>query len=206
MNTYPTSRPQAGGTLQVVLAVLGILLLLCLVAVGAGIWFVKRYVQMEVERSGEAERVAVRTPIGEFEVRKAENVADELRLPVYPGAVAGPDSASVRLRGRLWEEAGGLNVTAAEFRTPDPLEKVDGWYREKLGPGFTRLEGRIVGEASVDVGRRKAKREWEIYAEPGGKDILYKQERDQGVRGVVLKATGSEVEIKLFQVAQAGHQ
>lgn len=196
------SDRQRGGAIQNILLVLGILILLGTFAVLAGLWAVRQYVRVEVERSGPTRSVSIRTPVGDLEVRKAEDVAEQLKLPIYPGATAGEEGAAVRLRGRLWEEEGGLDVIAAQFRTGADFDVVDAWYKQQLGPAYSRETGRIVG------GNRGKDGDGELLVrvEPGGHDVLYKQERADGVRGVALKRTRAQVVIHVFEVSEAQQQ
>lgn len=190
---------ERGGALQVILAVIGAVVVLVIVAVFVAVWAVRNYVRVEVERSGDAKRVAVRTPIGDIEVQKAAEVAAQLKLPVYPEAEAGEEGASVRLRGRLWGEEGGLDVVAAEFHTDASFDDVDAWYGKELGADFTRRQGRIEGG-------RHGEDDWKVRVEPGGTDVLYSQEHEGRLRGVVLRREGSHVKIALFDVSEARHQ
>lgn len=198
MSRIQRKHNERGGALQVSLAIIGGLVVLAVLAVLVGLWAVKHYVQVEVERSGDTKRVTVRTPIGDIEVQKAEDVAAQLKLPVYPGAEPADQGASVRLRGRLGEKEGGLDVLAAEFRTGDPFDDVDAWYGKELGAEFTRKKGRIVGGDD-----RGDDRKWRIQVEPGGNDVVYSQEREGRLRGVVLKRHHGEVKIGLFDVLEA---
>lgn len=196
------AREQGASTWQVILGILGVLLVLVVLVVLAAGVIVSRFVKIEVQRDGEGERVAVRTPIGEVTVQKGEEAAKRLRLPVYPDAEPEDEGVAIRLWGRLEQEEGGLDVTAAEFRTPESLERVDEWYREQLSAEFTREKGRIVGEGEAgDEGHG-----WEIRVEPDGDDIIYKNEADKRVRGVVLKREHGWTKIGLFEVGEARHQ
>lgn len=201
MNKPREGRGERGGALQVVLLVIAGIVLLAVVMVLVALWAVKRFAQVEVASRGETKRVEVRTPIGEFSVEKGEDAAQRLKLPVYPGAEPHGESASVRLWGRVENEEGGLDIMAAEFRTPDSIEKVDAWYREHLGKEFTRELGHIVGGD-----RRGRDREWEIRVEPGGGDVLYKHETAGRVRGVALKRGLGWITIGMFEVGEAHQQ
>lgn len=193
--TFDCAQGERGSALQVILAVLGGLLVLVVIVVLVVVWAVRHYVQVEVQRSGDVERVHIRTPVGDLDVVKATDVARRLRLPIYPGAEPEDESGSVRLRGRLWDEEGGLDITAATFRTTDSLTKVDAWYRERLGPDFERRKGKISG----------GDRDWKIRVEPGGDDILYSREREGHVRCVALKREDGDVKITLCEIAEARH-
>ena len=191
---------QRGGAAQNFLFVLGILILLGILAVLAGLWAVREFVRVEVERTGPAKSVSIRTPIGDLEVRKAEDVAEQLKLPIYPGAVPEEDSASVRLRGRLWEEEGGLDIIAAKFVSDHDFTSVESWYRQQLGPDFKRETGRLGGA------RTKTGTDWKIRVEPGGDDVIFTQEREGRLRGVGLGREAGKVTIALFQITEASQQ
>ncbi len=189
---------ERGGALQIILAIIGGLLVLSVLVTVITLWVLRHYMQIDVQRSGGGKEVSIRTPVGSIEVRKAHDVAQQLKFPIYPGATPEDESASVRLRGRLGEEEGGLDILAAKFLTSDDFDKVDAWYRQQLGPEFTREQGHIKGtEGSSD---------WKIQVEPGGSDVLYSQHREGRLRGVALKRQWSRVEIALFEVAETAHQ
>lgn len=192
------TNPERGKALQVVLAIIGGLIVFCLLAVMVGLWAVRRYVQVEVTRSGDTKKVAISTPIGDLEVRKAQDIAEELKLPIYPGAESEDESAAVRLRGRLWKDEGGLSLTVAQFRSHDPFDQVDVWYREQLGSEFKREQGEIKGGKDGD--------DWDMKVEPGGDDVLYSQHREGRVRGVALTQAGGHVKMILFQASEARRQ
>lgn len=202
MKNNPNAIRQRGGAAQNVLLVLGILVLLGILAILAGLWAVREFVRVEVERTGPAKSVSIRTPIGDLEVRKAEDVAEQLKLPIYPGAAADEESASVRLRGRLWEEEGGLEVIAGRFRSTDDFDTIDSWYGQQLGPAYKRETGH------VHIGARRPgdADEMVVRVEPGGHDVLYTQERSGGVRGVGLKRVPGKVLIHVFEVSKATQQ
>ncbi|MBI4465947.1 MAG: hypothetical protein HY656_00775 [Acidobacteria bacterium] len=195
-----TTQREKGGALQIILAVLGAIVLVAALVVLAAVVIVKEYVKIEVQETGSEKKVAVHTPIGEFAIEKDRDAARKLKLPVYPGAEPDEDSVSVRLWGRVEEEEGGLSITAGTFRTSDPFDKVDAWYRQQLGPEFTRETGRIVG------GQRKGNGEWVIRIEPGGDDVLYKREAEGRLRGVGLTRERGQVRIGLFEVVEARTQ
>jgi len=193
---------QRGGAGQNVLLALGILILLGILAVLAGLWAVRQYVRVEVERAGPAKTVSIRTPIGDLEVRKAEDVAEQLKLPIYPGAVSDEESASVRLRGRLWEEEGGLDIVAGRFRSTDDFDTIDAWYGKQLGPAYKRETGHV----KISARRPGDSDDMVVRVEPGGHDVLYTQERSGGVRGVGLKQVPGKVLIHVFEVSEAQRQ
>ncbi len=192
-------RGQQGGALQVILAIVGALVVLALVAVVAALWAVRTFVKVETTRTETGKNVAIRTPIGDIELEKAEGVADRLRLPIYPGATADEeDSGAVRLRGWLGREEGGLDAAVAHFRTHDDFDKVDAWYQQQLGPDYVRKEGRVEG-AHIQLGDK----EWEVEVGPDGEDVAFLRERPGLMRGVVLRHKRGYVQISLFDVSDA---
>lgn len=193
-------KNQRGGALQVVLIVLGVIVLIVALVVLAAVVMVNRFVKIEVARGEEGKRVAVHTPFGEFTAEKSEDAAKKLKLPVYPGAEPDEEAVSLKLWGRVEEEEGGLNMVAASFRTRDPFDQVDAWYKQQLGADFTRETGHIRG------GERRDGGEWEIQVEPGGADVLYKFERQGRVRAVGLSREFNRVKIGLFELVEARPQ
>lgn len=190
-----------GGALKVILLVLGGILLLLIVAGVAAVWGLKRYARVDVERTAGGKRVQISTPFGELRVDKADAIAAEMKLPIYPGAVPKEQSASVKLRGRAGEEEGGLDITVAEFLTPDSLEKVDAYYRQQLGPAYKRE----VGEVTKTVRTQREER-WRKRISVEARGVSYTKETEGRVRGVALEPWGSEVKITLFEVWEAQQQ
>jgi hypothetical protein len=138
------------------------ILLVIAFIIGSGIfmvWFGLRIlshgVQIKVsEPSSDRKVVTVRTPIGNFKIAKEQNVSDlHLGLPVYPGATRATDSSddnSVSLAFNLPNET-NLRIAAAKFNTPDPISKVQEFYRQQLGveaTSFTHTnrDGKVVVE------------------------------------------------------------
>lgn len=198
-------RSQRGGAGPVVLGIVGGLILVCVLAVVFGFWVAARFFRVDIEDGEGGKRVHISTPFGEIDIRKAEDVAESLKLPVYPGAEADDDAASVRLRGWLDDdEAGGLDVTAAEFRSDDSLEVVDDWYRRQLGSDYVRKVGHVEGVlGDLDDDDLEG---WSVHVEPGGEDVYYELNRAGRLRGVVLRRKGDGVKIGLFEVWEARPQ
>lgn len=190
---------ERGGALKIVLLVLGGVLLPVIVAVATAVWAVKRYAQLNVHSTADSKHVEISTPFGELRVDKAEDVAGRLKFPVYPGAQARGDSASVKLHGRAGEEEGGLDITVAEFLTSDSLQQVDAFYRKQLGSDYKREEGRV--DATVEKKERWRTR---INVETNG--VSYTKETEGRVRGVAFEPQGAEVKIALFEIWEAQRQ
>ncbi len=190
-------RDERGGTLEVVLAIIGGIIALCVLCVLVTLWAVQRYVHIEVDHSGGGKRVEISTPFGGITVEEAEDVARNLKLPVYPDARPDDDSASVRLWGEIGDERGALDITVAKFHTRDSLEQVDQFYREQLGAEFKRQEGRI----SV-----RDFKHWKGHTRFEFDGVLFADESATRMRGVGLEPKSSGVEITLFDVLEEGEQ
>ena len=187
-------RDERGGTLQVILAIVGGIIALCVLV---AVWAVQRYVHIEVDDSGGEKRVEISTPFGGITVEEAEDAARDLKLPVYPGARPDDESASVRLWGEIGDEKGALDITVAKFHTRDSLEQVDAFYREQLEAEFKRQEGRI----SV-----RAFKHWKGHSRVEFDGVLFADESATRMRGVGLEPKSSGVEITLFDVREEGEQ
>ncbi|MFQ5817259.1 MAG: hypothetical protein ACE5H2_04785 [Terriglobia bacterium] len=193
------AHPQKGSTLTTVLAIIGGLVAACVVVTAMALWFVSRYVNVDVRSSGSEKLVEIETPFGGLKVRKADAVARELNLPVYPGAWPTDDSASVEFWVGVQDKEGGFDLTVAQYRTDDPLDKVDAWYREQLGPEFKREPGRI----DIDIEEGK----WRRRVHARGDGVAFIHERGNRVRGVALERKwGDRVKIALFDVWKATGQ
>jgi hypothetical protein len=141
--------------------------------------------QVEVQRAGDS--VEIRTPVGGLRAGKTE--AADPGLPVYPGAQLTEPGAQVEITG---PDDDSLAVVAAKYRTTDPIDKVDEWYRERLGKDFIR-EGPGV---SVRKGR--------IFGvEVKSSDIAFIHELDDGMRVVALERKGGGVEIALVRLGRS---
>ncbi len=189
-------RGEHGSTLQVILAIIGGIIALCVLCVLVAVWAVQRYVHIEVDDSGGGKRVEISTPFGGITVEKAGDVARDLKLPVYPDARP-DDTASVRLWREIGDERGALDITVAKFHTRDSLEQVDQFYREQLGAEYKRQEGRI----SV-----RGFKHWKGHTRVEFDGVLFADESATRMRGVGLEPKSSGVEITLFDVREEGEQ
>ena len=138
------------------------ILLVVAFIIGSGVfmvWFGLRILSHSVhikvsEPSSETKVATVKTPMGNFRIAKEQSVSDlHLGLPVYPGATRAEDSSddnSVSLGFDLPNET-NLRIAAAKFNTPDPLSKVQEFYKKQLGGEITSFsqtdrDGKVVFE------------------------------------------------------------
>lgn len=123
-----------------------VLLLLALIVVVS----LARGVSVNVDEGAAGKKeVSIKTPVGSLEVK--QDVDDSrLGLPIYPGAQRLQDKDSANVNFSFGGEV-GLRVLVAKFETPDALEKVRDFYKQRLGGDVTRFvekdrEGKTVFE------------------------------------------------------------
>jgi hypothetical protein len=139
--------------------------------------------QVEVIRTDSS--LAVKTPVGDF---KALREGDETTLPVYPGAELTDPGATIELESPSEDT---VSITVAKYRSSDPLDKVDEWYKLQLGPDFER-EG---------TGRMERKRI--IYgAEVSADDVAYLFDREEVMKFVILRRKNLSTEIVLVRIGE----
>jgi hypothetical protein len=107
--------------------------------------------RVEENKHGDGKDVTIETPFGGMNVKTNDkDVLASIGLPAYPGAVAvnkGDDkhhSADVDMSFGDFQ----LRVKAADFRTDDPIGKVEAFYRD----GLRRYGGAIACRKNQAVG------------------------------------------------------
>jgi hypothetical protein len=139
--------------------------------------------QVEVVRSSGG--VEVKTPAGGVNVHRE---GDDTGLPKYPGAELTEPGATVEIESPVEDL---VAVTVARYRSADPVDKVDDWYRERLGGEFER-------EASGKMERKKA-----IFGtEVASSDVAYVRDRENLLEAVVLRRKGQGTEIVLVRAGE----
>jgi hypothetical protein len=137
-----------------------------------------------------AGQVEIQTPAGSVKVDP--HAGEDPGLPVYPGALVGEAGASVEVTGPTDE---AMRITAAHYRTSDPLEKVDEWYQQKLGPEFRR-EGPGVMNRKKEIFGISVK----------SSDIAFISDADDLLRVVVIERKALSTHIALARIGQAETQ
>ncbi len=133
------ARPSSH-VLAIVLLILALIVSVSLVGIWVGVRFISHAVRVRVEEGGGSKReVSIETPVGSFEVAKG---VDEVRLglPLYPGAHPVKDDAAT-LRFGLPDNQ-DLQLVVGKFETSDPIDKVKGFYQERLGNHVTKFVGK----------------------------------------------------------------
>jgi hypothetical protein len=121
-----------GGTIAgVMLTVLVLALLAVAALVATGLYIAQN---VRVTERGGGGQTTVETPFGSVRVREGGKLdPQQWGVPVYPGAVREEDSRKLAsLRVDFGERHKEFAVAAAEYRTPDSLERVYDFYRDQL--------------------------------------------------------------------------
>lgn len=185
MSTAPLPNPpQKSNALVWVLGFVGAGLVL-VVLLGL---FVAGVVLKNFRVSQKNEQVQIQTPGGEITVSKTEPAPSAIGLPMYPGAQPIESGADVEISTPGDERVG---ITAAHFRSADSLDKVDAWYRERLGSEFER-EGR--GSKKITFGIHG------MHVDADG--IAYVSDRNDFTRVVALQPKRGYVEIALVRAGK----
>ena len=133
MNTTSVPSPQPQKKSNVLWWILGILLVAVLVFGLGGMMIAGFFMRDIVEVRQAAGQVEIQAPGVSVKVDKS--TPPDTGLPVYPGSTVAETGGSAEI-GSPADES--VHIVAARYRTPDSLETVDDWYRQKLGPEFRR--------------------------------------------------------------------
>lgn len=156
-------QPRSGGAVKVILIIVGVFVglgILSAALVMFGLWRVSRHVHMSNDggvkistpqgtlsaSSGENGTVKITTPGGTLMTGNAAKVsAADLGIDIYPGAT---------------RHEGGMQITtpkgstvSAVFSTDDSLDKVVGFYKDKMGQGisvYQNDQGAVLSMNSAD--------------------------------------------------------
>ncbi len=166
--------------------VLGILGAGIVVLVLAGV-IVTAYLARQVRIREAGKRVEIETPVGELKVNSAGT--HDTGLPVYPGAVSSESQGGDLSFSTTDNERVG--ISAEHFRSNDALEKVQAWYRKRLGPEFRQ-------EGPNEKGRPGRKDHLDV----GEHDLAFVNDSGEGARIVALKRVEGGTEIDLVRVGK----
>jgi hypothetical protein len=123
-------RSRRGGAVGGILVGIGVVLLLAVAAaVGVGLYIASN-VRVEKARNN----TTIETPFGSMRVREGRHFdAAQFGAPVYPGAERQEDSRKLAsFEFDFGDDHTEFSVSAAEFTTTDPVEKVAAFYHDKL--------------------------------------------------------------------------
>ena len=164
--------PRSGSNIvAIALLVLALIVLVCGITVWAGLKFISHNLSVQVkEKRGRQTDFAVNTPVGSMEVHKDVS-ADNLDLPIYPGAVRIKDKDSATVDLGFGGEA-GVHIKAARFETTDSPDAVRSFYKERLGSAVTKFTNHgVTGKISFEIKERDLEKVVEIETE-GGKTVI----------------------------------
>ena len=156
------------------------------IILGVGALLVTRFLVRSIEVNRAATSVEINTPVGTLKAAKDESV--DPGLPVYPGAKLSQPGGTVELTTPNEES---VHLTAAHYRTIDPIEKVDAWYREQLSPEFKR-EGPGVMNRKKEINGVVVRSD----------DIAYILEKEDSAQVVALQKRFNSVEIVLLRAGK----
>lgn len=157
-STQPSSKPSH--VVLTLLAALALIVVLSVLVIWAGLVFIGRTVRVNVsQKDGRQAQVSIKTPVGGIEVNRSAAVTEAaLGLPLYPGATQVKDEGSASVTIGL-PEAARVRVVAAKYETPDPVDKVAAFYKERLGDEVTRFVARDAhGKTVFEIKGHKRER------------------------------------------------
>ena len=150
----PPPPPRSSSNIvAIVLLILALIIVVCGVSIYTGVRFLSHTVQVNVAKDGQGKEkdVSIRTPVGNFEVRKDAEVSEvSLGLPFYPGAqrvtADGSAGASMAFPGE-----NRVRIVGGKVDTPDDPDKVEKFYQDRIGSQVTKFtqhdrEGKTVFE------------------------------------------------------------
>lgn len=179
----PPRRPPSNHGILIALLVLALIVVCAAAALIYGVRIISQ--NISVSHNGD-QQVSIKTPVGNFGVSKgAEADPALIGLPLYPGAQRmHDDSANVQMDFPGNNNQGvAVGVMAAKFSTPDSLDKVAAYYRNRLG-----------GEISKTT------------RDNGGEKITFEIKRQDLEKIVALKTTMSGTEIALVRVRHGNEE
>ena len=130
--------PQARGHMvAIALLVLGLIVTVSAIALWVGFRYLSRNMQLQVKEGADKKKSAsIKLPFASFEARQDVDEAS-LGLPIYPGATRVKDKDAATVNMEFGGEE-GVRIVAAKFDTPDRVEKVSAFYRDRLGGRVTK--------------------------------------------------------------------
>ncbi len=178
--------PEHGNKKSSVLVwILGVLVA-AVVILGLGAFLAVRFLAREVQVIRTGDTVTLATPAGELKVSKG---GDETGLPEHPAAKLTEPGASITIEAASGEEA---EVTVAKYRTDEPLDQVDAWYQQRLGPDFER-------EGAGKMERKKSVFGVEIRSD----DVVFLNDKEGLKQFVALRRAGAGTEIILIRISES---
>jgi hypothetical protein len=124
-------NPRRGGALATIMLMIllaGVIGIACLVATGL---YVANHTRV-IERTARGE-TTLETPFGTVRVRdNAKLDPRHMGVPIYPGAMREDSPTLASFHFDFGDVHKGFAVSAAQYRTPDSIERVTDFYRDEL--------------------------------------------------------------------------
>lgn len=174
----PPEPPRSSHWVAIALLSLTLIVVVSGITILLGLRFLSSNFNLSVNETGKG--VAVKTPVGSFDVKKEVSEA-QLGLPIYPGAARikeGDNGATISLG---LPEHNNVRIVAAKYTTPDSLDKVRDFYQKQLGTEVTKFKDRDAEGKTV----------FEI-----------KRPKDEKI--VALKSESDSTEIDLVRIVESG--
>ena len=203
----PAPPRSASNILAIVLLSVGLLVLLSVVAIWAGVRFLERGIKVHVSDGDESKKeVSISTPFGGLEVHKNSGVNEaSLDLPIYPGATPAKDSDSATVSLAL----GGSNklrVVAGKFQTPDSLSRVRAFYQGRLSAQDGAFSERSkVDSSHDDFDLESGEMGNFVGIDEDGKTVFKIKQKGE-VRVVALKSEMEGTRVELVRVGKGGKE
>lgn len=140
----PPGPPRRGSN---VLAIVLLTLALIVVVSGLAVWvgfhyLVRNFRVHERDAAGGGKQVSISTPFGGIHVDQGKGVNEaSLGLPLYPGAKQVTDNGSASISLGL-PDSNSMHLVVGKFETPDPPDKVEAFYHNRLGSEVTKFTAR----------------------------------------------------------------
>lgn len=130
-----------------------------------------------------------------------KSTATDVGLPAYPGASLHVDKDGDKgaLNLSLWGGSLGFKLMLVKYTSPDPVDKIAGFYRDAMGRYGTVLDCSGPHTASTASSDKKVLTcNKDDKAESGGR--LYKVGTPQLQRIVSIKPVGGRIEFEMLKI------
>ena len=187
MSTVPVPPPQrSSNAIWWILGVLGA----CFVVLVLGSVLIGLFLAREVHVHQAGNKVEIQTPMGAINVNSDKH---SVGLPVYPGATGGNNNNG-SFEINTPNHAVGMAVE--KYTTTDRYEKVQDWYRKRLGPDFQFEQGHHSITDSDNPWKGKGSMNF------NDADGAFVNKTNDGARIVALKRVDEGTEIDLLRVGK----
>ena len=200
----PLPPRRTSNALPIILGILGLIILLCGLAIWGGLHFIAHDVKVQVSQGLNSKEVTVKTPFGAMQVNKGVEVTEaSLGLPIYPDARPAKDDRSATVSLGLPGKT-RLRIVAGQFDSGDSLEKVRDFYRSRL----TAEDGAFTIEARIDSDHHDLddKTTGNFTGTDGEGKTVFKLKGKEDERIVALESRNDGTRIELVRVSKSSEE